>query len=65
MGVTKDLHADGVPVVFHASNSGYNHIYGTHWSENPDNPSHHQSPPSSMASRAFTERLSNAISSWF
>lgn len=34
----------GVPVVFHVSNSGYNHIYGTHWSENPDNPSHHQSP---------------------
>jgi predicted TIM-barrel fold metal-dependent hydrolase len=33
-----------VPVVFHVSNSGYNHIYGTHWSENPDNPSHHQSP---------------------
>jgi predicted TIM-barrel fold metal-dependent hydrolase len=30
--------------VFHVSNSGYQHIYGTHWSENPDNPSHRQSP---------------------
>lgn len=34
----------GIPVVFHTSNSGYNHFYGTHWSENPDNPSHRQSP---------------------
>jgi predicted TIM-barrel fold metal-dependent hydrolase len=34
----------GVPVVFHVSNSGYQHFYGTHWSENPDNPSHRQSP---------------------
>jgi predicted TIM-barrel fold metal-dependent hydrolase len=34
----------GVPVVFHVSNSGYQHFYGTHWSENPDNPSHLQSP---------------------
>jgi predicted TIM-barrel fold metal-dependent hydrolase len=34
----------GIPVVFHVSNSGYNHFYGTHWSENPDNPSHQQSP---------------------
>lgn len=34
----------GVPVAFHVSNSGYNHFYGTHWSEDPENPSHHQSP---------------------
>lgn len=34
----------GIPVVFHVSNSGYQHIYGTHWSENPNNPSHLQSP---------------------
>ena len=34
----------GIPVVFHVSNSGYQHFYGTHWSENPDNPSHRQSP---------------------
>ncbi|NKQ54446.1 amidohydrolase [Amycolatopsis sp. K13G38] len=34
----------GIPVVFHVSNSGYNHFYGTHWSEAPDNPSHRQSP---------------------
>jgi Amidohydrolase len=34
----------GIPVVFHVSNSGYQHFYGTHWSENPDNPSHLQSP---------------------
>jgi predicted TIM-barrel fold metal-dependent hydrolase len=34
----------GVPVVLHVSNSGYNRFYGTHWSENPDNPSHAQSP---------------------
>ena len=34
----------GIPVVFHVSNSGYNDIYGTHWSESPGNPSHLQSP---------------------
>jgi predicted TIM-barrel fold metal-dependent hydrolase len=34
----------GVPVVFHTANSGYQHFYGTHWSENPANPSHAQSP---------------------
>jgi predicted TIM-barrel fold metal-dependent hydrolase len=34
----------GVPVVFHVSNSGYNHFYGPLWSEKPDNPSHTQSP---------------------
>src|SRR5260370_2863686 len=34
----------GIPVVFHVSNSGYNHVYGNLWSENPDNPSHRQSP---------------------
>jgi predicted TIM-barrel fold metal-dependent hydrolase len=34
----------GIPVVFHVSNSGYNRFYGTLWSENPDNPSHRQSP---------------------
>jgi predicted TIM-barrel fold metal-dependent hydrolase len=34
----------GIPVVFHVSNSGYQHFYGTHWSENPENPSHLQSP---------------------
>ncbi|HUN32779.1 MAG TPA: amidohydrolase family protein [Trebonia sp.] len=34
----------GIPVVFHVSNSGYNHFYGTLWSENGDNPSHQQSP---------------------
>jgi predicted TIM-barrel fold metal-dependent hydrolase len=34
----------GVPVVFHVSNSGYNHFYGSLWSENRGNPSHHQSP---------------------
>jgi predicted TIM-barrel fold metal-dependent hydrolase len=34
----------GVPVVFHVSNSGYQHFYGTQWSENPANPSHRQSP---------------------
>jgi predicted TIM-barrel fold metal-dependent hydrolase len=34
----------GVPVVFHVSNSGYNHFYGTLWSEKADNPSHRQSP---------------------
>ncbi|MBF4996451.1 amidohydrolase [Nocardia sp. BSTN01] len=34
----------GIPVAFHVSNSGYQHFYGTHWSENPDNPSHQQSP---------------------
>ena len=34
----------GVGVVFHVSNSGYNRSFGALWSENPDNPSHHQSP---------------------
>jgi len=34
----------GIPVVFHVSNSGYNHFYGPLWSENPANPSHQQSP---------------------
>ena len=34
----------GIPVVFHVSNSGYNHFYGNLWSENPDNPSHAQAP---------------------
>jgi predicted TIM-barrel fold metal-dependent hydrolase len=34
----------GIPVVLHVSNSGYQHYYGTHWSENPANPSHQQSP---------------------
>ena len=34
----------GVPVAFHVSNSGYNHFYGSLWSENPANPSHMQSP---------------------
>lgn len=34
----------GIPVVFHVSNSGYQHFYGTQWSEDPDNPSHLQSP---------------------
>jgi predicted TIM-barrel fold metal-dependent hydrolase len=34
----------GIPVVFHVSNSGYNHFYGTLWSENADNPSHQQAP---------------------
>jgi predicted TIM-barrel fold metal-dependent hydrolase len=34
----------GIPVVFHVSNSGYNHFYGTLWSENADSPSHQQSP---------------------
>jgi predicted TIM-barrel fold metal-dependent hydrolase len=34
----------GIPVVLHVSNSGYQHFYGTHWSENPANPSHLQSP---------------------
>ena len=34
----------GIPVVFHVSNSGYNHFYGAHWSEDPANPSHRQSP---------------------
>ncbi|MFC5753900.1 amidohydrolase family protein [Actinomadura rugatobispora] len=34
----------GIPVVFHVSNSGYQHFYGTHWSEDPANPSHAQSP---------------------
>jgi predicted TIM-barrel fold metal-dependent hydrolase len=30
--------------VLHVSNSGYNHFYGTLWSENGDSPSHQQSP---------------------
>ena len=34
----------GVPVVFHVSNSGYNAMYGSQWSEDPANPSHKQSP---------------------
>ncbi|ROO85909.1 putative TIM-barrel fold metal-dependent hydrolase [Actinocorallia herbida] len=34
----------GVPVVFHVSNSGYQHFYGTMWGEAADNPSHRQSP---------------------
>lgn len=34
----------GVGVVFHVSNSGYNRSFGTLWSENPNNPSHNQSP---------------------
>jgi predicted TIM-barrel fold metal-dependent hydrolase len=34
----------GIPVVFHVSNSGYNHFYGTLWSEKADSPSHQQSP---------------------
>ncbi|ADP83444.1 amidohydrolase family protein [Pseudofrankia inefficax] len=34
----------GVPVVFHTSNCGYADLYGTHWSEDPRNPSHLQSP---------------------
>jgi predicted TIM-barrel fold metal-dependent hydrolase len=34
----------GIPVAFHVSNSGYNHFYGTLWSEDGDNPSHQQSP---------------------
>ena len=34
----------GIPVVFHTSNSGYAHFYGNEWGENPDNPSHQQSP---------------------
>ena len=34
----------GVGVVFHVSNSGYNRAFGALWSENPNNPSHNQSP---------------------
>jgi predicted TIM-barrel fold metal-dependent hydrolase len=34
----------GVGVVFHVSNSGYNRLFGTLWSEDPNNPSHNQSP---------------------
>jgi predicted TIM-barrel fold metal-dependent hydrolase len=34
----------GVPVVFHTSNAGYADFYGVHWSEDPRNPSHLQSP---------------------
>ncbi len=33
-----------VGVVFHVANSGYNNFYGSLWSEDPDNPSHRQSP---------------------
>jgi predicted TIM-barrel fold metal-dependent hydrolase len=33
-----------VGVVFHVSNSGYNRSFGTLWSEDPNNPSHNQSP---------------------
>src|SRR5260370_38036807 len=29
----------GIPVVVHVSNSGYQHLYGTHWSDTPDNTS--------------------------
>jgi hypothetical protein len=28
----------GIPVIFHVSNSGYNHFYGPLWSEKPDAP---------------------------
>ncbi len=34
----------GVGVLYHVSNSGYNHFYGSLWSEDPSNPSHMQSP---------------------
>jgi predicted TIM-barrel fold metal-dependent hydrolase len=34
----------GVGVVFHVSNSGYNRMFGALWSEDPNNPSHNQSP---------------------
>jgi predicted TIM-barrel fold metal-dependent hydrolase len=34
----------GVGVVFHVSNSGYNRHFGALWSEDPNNPSHNQSP---------------------
>ncbi|MBO0852358.1 MAG: amidohydrolase [Nocardia sp.] len=34
----------GIPVVFHVSNSGFQHFYGVHWGEDPTNPSHRQSP---------------------
>lgn len=34
----------GASVVFHTSNSGYARYYGTHWDEDPANPSHLQSP---------------------
>ncbi len=34
----------GVGVIFHVSNSGYNRMFGTYWSEDPKNPSHKQSP---------------------
>jgi predicted TIM-barrel fold metal-dependent hydrolase len=33
-----------VPVVFHVSNSGYQDLFGVHWGERADNPSHRQSP---------------------
>jgi predicted TIM-barrel fold metal-dependent hydrolase len=34
----------GVAVIFHVSNSGYNRVYGSLWSEDAANPSHRQSP---------------------
>jgi predicted TIM-barrel fold metal-dependent hydrolase len=34
----------GVAVIFHVSNSGYNRVYGSLWSEDAGNPSHRQSP---------------------
>ena len=34
----------GIGVVFHTSGSRYAHFYGTQWSEDPNNPSHKQSP---------------------
>jgi len=34
----------GVGAVFHTSNSGYNRTFAPLWSENPNNPSHLQSP---------------------
>jgi predicted TIM-barrel fold metal-dependent hydrolase len=34
----------GVGVVFHTSGSRYAHFYGSLWSEDPNNPSHKQSP---------------------
>lgn len=34
----------GIPVAFHVSNCGYQFFYGNRFSENPNNPSHLQSP---------------------
>ena len=34
----------GVAVAFHVSNSGYQRLWGSQWSEDPNNPSHKQSP---------------------